>query len=59
MIFSIDLDKDGYRARLWSGTDLVWWTEGYERKAGAANAIRIAKTSFNARVIDRTLKKTG
>jgi uncharacterized protein YegP (UPF0339 family) len=41
------LDKDGYRARLWSGSDLIWWTEGYERKADALNAIRIAKASHN------------
>ena len=33
--FTIELDKDGYRARLWSGSDLIWWTEGYERKEGA------------------------
>jgi uncharacterized protein YegP (UPF0339 family) len=54
MRFTISLDKDGYRARLWSGSDLVWWTEGYERKAGAQNAIRIAKMSYNAPVTDRT-----
>lgn len=52
--FTIDLDKDGYRARLWSGSDLIWWTEGYERKSGALNAIRIAKASYNAPVIERT-----
>ena len=38
--FTIGLDKDGYRARLWSGSDLIWWTEGYERKADALNAVR-------------------
>jgi uncharacterized protein YegP (UPF0339 family) len=47
--FTIDLDKDGYRARLWSGSDLIWWTEGYERKSGALNAIRIAKASYTRR----------
>jgi uncharacterized protein YegP (UPF0339 family) len=52
--FTVKLDKDGYRARLWSGTDIIWWTEGYERKAGALNAIRIAKESYNAPVYDRT-----
>ena len=54
MRFTIDLDRDGYRVRLWSGSDLIWWTEGYERKAGALNAIRIAKASFMAPVFDRT-----
>jgi uncharacterized protein YegP (UPF0339 family) len=53
--FTITLDQDGYRARLWSGSDLVWWSQGYERKAGARNAIRIAKESYNAPVFDRTL----
>jgi uncharacterized protein YegP (UPF0339 family) len=52
--FTVSLDKDGYRARLWSGSDLVWWTEGYERKSGALNAIRTAKASYNAPVYDRT-----
>jgi uncharacterized protein YegP (UPF0339 family) len=59
MVFSIDLDLDGYRARLWSSSDLIWWTEGYQRKADAENAIRIAKASFNAPVVDRTLRQTG
>lgn len=59
MVFTIDLDKDGYRARLWSSSDLIWWTEGYVRKADAENAIRIAKASHSARVVDRTLLKTG
>jgi uncharacterized protein YegP (UPF0339 family) len=45
---------DGYRARLWSGSNLVWWTEGYARKADAQNAIRIAKAAHNAPVYDRT-----
>ena len=54
MRFTITHDKDGYRARLWSGSDLIWWTEGYERKTGALNAIRIAKASHNAPVYDRT-----
>jgi uncharacterized protein YegP (UPF0339 family) len=48
MRFTIRLDKDGYRALLWSGSDLIWWTEGYTRKAGAENAIRIARASFLA-----------
>lgn len=54
MRFTISLDKDGYRARLWSGGDLIWWTEGYVRKADALNAVRIAKASHNAPVYDRT-----
>jgi len=54
MRFSITLDSDGYRARLWSGSDLIWWTEGYEQRAGALNAIPIAKMSYNAPVYDRT-----
>lgn len=52
--FTIDLDKDGYRARLWSGSDRIWWSEDYERKADALNAVRIAKASYNAPVRDRT-----
>ena len=56
MRFSIKLDKDGYRARLWSGSDLIWWTEGYERKSSALNAVRIAKASYNAPVYDRTTR---
>lgn len=56
MRFTIKLDKDGYRARLWSAGDLIWWTEGYTRKEGAENAIRIAKASYNAPVIDHTKK---
>ena len=47
-------DPDGYRARLWSGASPIWWTEGYERKAGPLNAIQIAKASYNAPVVDRT-----
>ncbi len=59
MIFSIDPASGGYRARLWSGRDLIWWTEVYTQKAGALNAIRIAKASYNAPVKDRTLRQTG
>lgn len=54
MWFTIRLDADGYRARLWSGSDLIWWTEGYETKRGAENAIRIAQSSYNASIYDRT-----
>jgi uncharacterized protein YegP (UPF0339 family) len=54
MRFTIKLDKDGYRARLWSGGNLVWWTEGYVRPEGAREAVRIAKASYNASVDDST-----
>ena len=56
MWFTIELDKDGYRARLFSGSDLIWWTEGYERKSSALNAVRIAKASHSAPVYDRTTR---
>jgi uncharacterized protein YegP (UPF0339 family) len=56
MRFTITHDRDGYRARLWSGSNLVWWTEGYAHKVGAQNAIRIAKSSYNAPVYDKTTK---
>jgi uncharacterized protein YegP (UPF0339 family) len=55
MYFTIRKDSDGYRARLFSGGDLIWWTEGYVRKAGAENAIRIARsTSSSTPIRDRT-----
>jgi len=54
MRFTITHDKDGYRARLWSGSNLVWWTEGYVRRADAVHAIQIAKRSYSAPVYDRT-----
>lgn len=54
MRFTIKLDKDGYRARLWSGGNLIWWTEGYVRVEDARNAVRIAKASHSAPVDDAT-----
>lgn len=55
MYFTITNDRDGYRARLYSGNQLIWWTEGYVNKAGAQNAIRIAaSTTVNTPVYDRT-----
>ena len=54
MRYKIRLYKDGYRALLYSGSDLIWWTEGYTQKAHALNAIRIAKASGNAPVEDNT-----
>jgi uncharacterized protein YegP (UPF0339 family) len=55
MYFAITLDKDGYRARLYSSSDLIWWSEGYTSTAGARNAIRIAvQTNAATPVYDRT-----
>ena len=55
MHFTITHDRDGYRARLYSGGNLVWWTEGYVKKATAQNAISIAKaTNAQTPVYDRT-----
>ena len=59
MRFTIQKDKDGYRARLYSGRDLIWWTEGYVHKAGAQNAIRIAKASRLAPVTDLTVRRAA
>jgi uncharacterized protein YegP (UPF0339 family) len=52
--FTIRHDRDGYRARLWSGSDLIWWSEAYTRPEGARNAVRIAKASYSAPVDDAT-----
>jgi uncharacterized protein YegP (UPF0339 family) len=53
--FTIARDRDGCRARFYSGGNLVWWTEGYARKEGAVNAIRSIKThAATAPVKDRT-----
>lgn len=56
MYFTIRLDQDGYRARLWSANhQLIWWTEGYVGKADAENAIRMAMgTNFQTPVSDYT-----
>jgi uncharacterized protein YegP (UPF0339 family) len=55
--FTIRRDADGYRARFWSGGNLVWWTEGYTRKAGAEHAIAVIKReAATAPVVDRTDK---
>jgi uncharacterized protein YegP (UPF0339 family) len=53
MVFTIDRASGGYRAHLWSGKRLVWWTEVYVNKASARNAIRIAQASANAPTVDR------
>jgi uncharacterized protein YegP (UPF0339 family) len=43
MYFTIKLDHDGYRARLFGANhELVWWTEGYDDKASALHAIELA-----------------
>jgi uncharacterized protein YegP (UPF0339 family) len=55
--FTIDPASGGYRAHLRSGGDIIWWTEVYVHKAGAENAIRIAKVSYNAPVADNTLMR--
>lgn len=55
MYFTIELDADGYRARLFGGNhELVMWSEGYTTKAKAEHAISIAQASYNAPVYDRT-----
>lgn len=46
MYFTIKAASGGFRARLYgSNNKLVWWTEVYETKAGATNAIKIAKAT--------------
>ena len=52
--FTIRHDRDGYRARLWSGSYLVWWSEASVRPEGARDAVRIAKASYSAPVDDAT-----
>ena len=41
--FEIVRASGGYRAHFHAGGRLVWWTEVYETKAGAANAIASIK----------------
>jgi uncharacterized protein YegP (UPF0339 family) len=57
MIITIDpADGGQFKAHAW-GTNgkLVWWTEAYERKAGAENAIRLLQAeAASAQVQDRT-----
>ena len=54
MYFTIEAASGGYRARLYGANNqLVWWTEVYTTKAGAQNAIEVAKGSFSAPVYDR------
>jgi uncharacterized protein YegP (UPF0339 family) len=52
--FEIVRASGGYRAHFHSGGRLVWWTEVYERKAGAQNAIAsIKQHAATAPVHDR------
>jgi uncharacterized protein YegP (UPF0339 family) len=37
--FTIRHDRDGWRARFYYRGELIWWTEGYARRAGAENAL--------------------
>lgn len=55
MYFTIQKDKDGYRARAYGDNNrLVWWTEGYDAKASAENAIAILQNgAAHATVYDR------
>lgn len=42
MYFTVD--RDGYRARFYGRNgQLVWWTEGYARKADAEHAISLLR----------------
>ena len=59
MRYTVKPASGGYRARLWENGQIIWWTEVYVHKAGALNAIRIAKAPSHAPVIDQTLKRTG
>jgi uncharacterized protein YegP (UPF0339 family) len=44
--FEITHDRDGYRARFYSSANgkLMWWTEGYERRADADHAVWVMQT---------------
>lgn len=55
MLITIDPAVGGFKAHAWGANNkLVWWTEAYERKAGAENAIRLLqKEAATARVLDR------
>ena len=56
MIITIDpANGNEFKAHAWGRNDkLVWWTEAYERKAGAENAIRLLQAeAASAQVIDR------
>jgi uncharacterized protein YegP (UPF0339 family) len=53
--FEIVRDKDGYHARFWSGTRIIWWTESYVQKSGAINAVHILEQRVaSAPIYDNT-----
>jgi uncharacterized protein YegP (UPF0339 family) len=41
--FTISYDSDGWRGRFYYNNELIWWTEGYARYAGAKNALDAIK----------------
>jgi uncharacterized protein YegP (UPF0339 family) len=56
MVITIDPANGGqFKAHAWGENGkLVWWTEAYERKAGAENAVRLMQQEAAiARVLDR------
>jgi uncharacterized protein YegP (UPF0339 family) len=56
MIITIDpATGNEFKAHAWGRNEkLAWWTEAYERKAGAENAIRLLQAeAASAQVIDR------
>jgi uncharacterized protein YegP (UPF0339 family) len=54
-VFTIDPASGGVRAHFWGDNQkLVWWTEVYQRKAGAQHAIDLMKKhAASAPVVDR------
>jgi uncharacterized protein YegP (UPF0339 family) len=53
--FELIRDDKGIHARFWSGTRIIWWTESYQRKADAINAIHILERNIaNAPIVDLT-----
>jgi uncharacterized protein YegP (UPF0339 family) len=56
MYFTIESASGGYRAKIYGGNNrLVFWTEVYESKASAQNAIDMVKNgAYSALVYDRT-----
>jgi uncharacterized protein YegP (UPF0339 family) len=53
--FTIDPQKGGYRGHFWGDNHrLVWWTQTYDEKASAAQAIALIKrNAATAPVYDR------
>ena len=49
MYYEIVRAQGGYRAHIRGENNrLVWWTEVYESKSGATNAIDMVKSAFGA-----------